>query len=112
MCVVFVGVLVSVSLYIRNEVEQECRVARARYGGDCVDAMSKLLQDENRSFRDRNDAIWVLGQLGDERALPALNRYYTGVIPEREPINGMISQYELKKAIKLAEGGFNITHWF
>jgi hypothetical protein len=53
-----------------------------------------------------------LGQYGDNRALPALQNYYTGDIPEKEPLDKMISQYELKKAIKLAKGGLNITALF
>jgi hypothetical protein len=67
------------------------------------------LEDENRSFKARNSAIWALGQFGDSRALPVLEKYYTGNIPDREPLNGTISQYELKKAIKLAKGGTNIS---
>jgi hypothetical protein len=59
-------------------------------------------------MRHRNSAIWALGQLGDGRALPALERYYMGIIPDREPFDEMISQYELNKALHLAKGGTNI----
>jgi hypothetical protein len=59
----------------------------------------------------RNRAIWALGQLGDERALLVFEKYYTGEIPEREPLSEVISQYELKKAIKMAEGGVNLSAW-
>jgi len=50
-----------------------------------------------------------LGQLGDNRTLPVLQSYYTGDIPEREPLDKTISQYELKKAINLTSGGFNMS---
>jgi hypothetical protein len=52
-----------------------------------------------------------LGEFGGSRALPVLQKYYTGNIPDREPLDEMISQYELKKAIELASGGPNITAW-
>jgi HEAT repeat protein len=68
-----------------------------------------LLKDENKGFRERNDAVWALGQLGDSRALPVLRKFYTGDIPEVELLDGVISQYELKKAINLTSGGVNIS---
>lgn len=79
---------------------------------DCVEALIVLLQDESRGFSARNSAIWALGQLGDHRALPILQGYYTGNIPDREPLDKVISQYELKKAINLAGGGANLTAIF
>lgn len=93
---------------IGYEVQNNCQKAKAKYGGTCTKALSLVLDDETKSFRERNDAIWALGQLGNKEALPMLQKYYTGNIPEREPLNEMISQYELKKAIKLAEGSFNM----
>ena len=96
---------------IGYDVKDQCADAKAAYGGDCVESLISLVDDEKRSFRARNSAIWALGQLGDVRALPMLEKYYTGIIPEKEPLNDSISQYELKKAIKLADGGFNLTVW-
>ena len=40
-----------------------------------------------------------------------VEKYYTGVIPEREPYDLGLSQYEMKKALKLLDGGLNLTHW-
>jgi hypothetical protein len=94
--------------WIGYEVKSQCQEAQRAYSGDCVEALISLLEDENRSFRERNSAIWALGQLGDNRALPVLEKYYTGNIPDREPLDGTISQYELKKAINLASGGLNL----
>lgn len=96
---------------IGNDVSNHCQAAQREYGGDCVESLISLLQDESKGFRARNSAIWALGQLGDGRAIPVLQRYYTGGIPARESLDQTISQYELKKAIQLASGGFNITAW-
>lgn len=95
--------------WIGSDVAAQCKQAKAKYGGDCVEALSKRLDDNNESYHDRNNAIWALGQMGDARALPMLEKYYTGHIPSREPWNGVVSQYELKKAINLANGGTNIS---
>jgi len=99
------------SVWIGYEAKNLCQNARWQYGGDCVEALIAQLNDENQGFRARNHAIWALGQLGDNRALPVLQKYYTGNIPDREPLDKTISQYELKKAVNLASGGTNITAW-
>jgi len=99
-------------VWIGYEVKDRCRQSQQDYHQDtCVQSMISLLEDENRSFSARNSAIWALGQLGDSSALPALQSFYTGNIPDREPINEVVSQYELKKAINLINGT-NLTAIF
>ena len=107
---IFIMFSVIACVWIGFEVKNQCTIAKAAYGSNnCTQALSSLLDDENRSFQERNSAIWALGQLGEKEALPMLQKYYTGIIPNREPLNGTISQYELKKAINLANGGINIS---
>ncbi len=95
--------------WIGYEVKSQCQEAKREYGKNCVESLTILLDDEDKGFRARNDAVWALGQLGDSQALPVLQNYYTGNIPEREPLDKSISQYELKKAINLINGGINVT---
>lgn len=97
--------------WIGYDVKKQCSEAKKDYHADCVESLIKLLNDEERSFRERNSSVWALGQLGDSRALPTLQSYYTGNIPDREPLNESISQYELKKAVNLTSGGINIAAW-
>lgn len=99
------------SMIIGRDVKKRCEIAQSKYQKDCVASLTLFLDDEKNDFRSRNSAIWALGQLGDKHALPALEKYYTGNIPNRESLDQMISQYELKKAIGLANGGLNITHF-
>ncbi len=108
----FLLIFVISCTWIGFDVKAQCQTATRAYGGDCVTALSTLLSDEHRGFRERNNAIWALGQLGDSRAYPLLSKMYTGNIPDREPLDGMISQYELKKAVALTNGGFNMTAVF
>jgi hypothetical protein len=97
-------------VWIGHEAKRLCQEAKWEYQKtDCTEALIMTLDDENQGYRTRNHAIWALGQFGDNRALPALEKYYTGDIPDREPLDRMISQYELKKAIDLASGGTNVT---
>lgn len=95
--------------WIGYQVTSDCEISQKQYAGDCVETLSALVEDDTQNYSIRNSATWSLGQLGDPRALPVLEKYYTGNIPDREPLNKTISQYELKKAIALARGGRNIT---
>ena len=106
---IFVLLFLVTSTWIGFGVQEKCMLAQGRYGGDCVDALISHLEDENNPIGERNHAIWALGQLGNTKALPVLEKYYTGNIPEREPWNETLSQYELQKATNLVSGGFNIT---
>lgn len=99
------------SSLIGVEVRERCQTAISKYEGDCVEVLMVTVASEEESFRNRNYGIWALGQLGDTRAMPLLESMYTGNIPEREPYDDSISQYELKKAIALVGGGFNATAW-
>lgn len=99
-------------VWIGHEAKRLCQEAKWEYQEtDCVEALIATLDDENQGSRTRNHAIWALGQFGDSRALPVLQKYYTGNIPDIEPLDETISQYELTKAINLAGGGINLTAW-
>ncbi len=90
-------------------VKKHCALAQNRYGGECVDALISQVADPSAQ-NGKNDAIWTLGQLGDKKALPFLGKYNTGEpLPAREKWDEGISQYELRKAIKLLKGGFNLS---
>ncbi len=104
-----VGLVTVLWLWITVALAQHCRTAQTSYSGDCVTAELQLLQDENRSFEDRNMAIWTLGQIADPRAHSVLAQYFTGVIPDREPLAEGLSQYEMKKALAHLENGAPLT---
>jgi hypothetical protein len=106
LCILLLFFVIGVT-WIGFDVKTQCQAAKNDYGGDCVEALVSLVQDESRGYRNRNNAIWALGQLGDSRAHAALQSLYTGVIPPREPLDAGISQYELRKAVDLTGGGAN-----
>ena len=81
------------STWIGVDVQGRCQTAQGRYKGDCVEALIQVVDNNTNSFRDRNYAIWALGQIGDHRAKTILEKYYTGKIPPREPYDAGLSQY-------------------
>ena len=70
--------------------------------------MQYLEDEEGHSLKERNQAVWALGQIGDPSALPLLKKYYTG---EECRHDKFLCQWELEKAISLTDGGFNATAW-
>ena len=103
--------LVSVNI-IGFSVKEKCRLAQSKYGGDCAQALISYLDDETNSFEKRNDAVWALGQLGDERAMPVLEKYYSGDDGTDKKRSQALSQFELKRAMSYMQGNPNITTFF
>ncbi|MFH1844229.1 MAG: hypothetical protein ABIF77_13570 [bacterium] len=93
-------------------VQDISQQAQEQYGGDRVEALLALTESEQNSYRDRNRAIWALGQLGDERALPLLRQLDSD---EEQPIpydrDAYIVQYTVEKAIRHIESDFTLTRW-
>ena len=54
------------------------QTAQAHFPGKRVEALMAMVECETCNLRDRNHAVWALGQLDDSRALPVLEKYYTG----------------------------------
>jgi hypothetical protein len=100
--------LVLVSLYIGRDVKAAGEAARQRYAGDTVEALKRCVEDHSCTLRERNRAVWALGQLSDRRALPVLREHLTG-----QPCDHAheLCQHELEKAIALIDGGLNVTAW-
>ena len=93
---------------IRWNVKEISAEATQQYPGDRVEALIAYVKSEDQSLRKRNLAVWALGQIGDKRALPVLNQFYTGGPCDHDHY---LCQGELQKAIKLCEGSFNATAW-
>lgn len=63
---------------------------------DKVEAVILRMQSQSCAMKDRNETVWILGRLSSEKALPVLEKAYTGQICEHE---NFLCQYELEKAI-------------
>ncbi len=101
-------IFVMVCWSIRSSVKAICAEATQEYTGDRIEALTAYVNSESHSLRDRNHAVWALGQLGDSRALPVLEGFDT-VGPCNH--DKYLCQRELRKAIKLCKGGLNLTAW-
>jgi hypothetical protein len=94
-------------IYIRVHVNQYAGIARKSFPAEKekVDAMVKYMNSSNYTLKERNNMIWAIGQLSDDRALPYLQELYTGE-PCKHSLN--LCQYELAKAINKCGGNVEI----
>ncbi len=96
---------------IYQGVKTACLKAQNEYQEDCAGSLIKYAQSGSNTFRARNSAIWALGQLADEQALPFLYELDKS-LPEQEKCKheDYLCKYEVQKAIKWCEKG-NLTSW-
>lgn len=104
--IIFSGVF---SIYYT--VWNTCNSAKEKHQGKCQMALVAVLDDEKATPKEKNDAIWALGQMAEPESLPALEKIYVGKVPEgREPLDEVVSQYEIEKAIRWVKNG-NAFSW-
>lgn len=96
---------------IYNHVKNTCFNAKKIYGQDCVTSLIKIIQSDKASLREKNSAVWALGQLADTRALPFLYELNkTTPKQDRCGYDSYLCKYEVEKAVKWCENG-NATSW-
>ncbi len=99
---------VCICFSIRSSVKEISATAVGQYPGDRIEALVTYVDSRNHSLKQRNHAVWALGQIGDERALPTLEKFYTGGPCDHE---SHLCERELQKAIKQCKGSLNATVW-
>lgn len=100
---------VTLFFWIEQDVDNNIQLAEYLYKTDGEDALISYLEDEKNSYYSRSHlAIWTLGKIRSQKALPVLKKYYLND-PEGRSCKGMhhdrLCQYEINKAIKAIETG-------
>ena len=88
-------------VWIKSDIDKHVSYAVSEYGGDRVEALIEVLNSETASLKAKNDAIWTLTYIGDQRALPVLKSLQTGQECDHDR---QVCQRELKRAITQIEG--------
>jgi hypothetical protein len=103
-CLVFgAGILIYLRWNIQSSLDQFCVMAQEAYPhhGDHISSLIDFVESDSHSLRKRNLCVWALGQARDNRALPVLQKYFTG---NKCNHDHNLCQSELGKAIKLCKG--------
>ena len=107
-CIGIISLLV-MYIWIRGDIVANIELAQTKYAGGPEDALIAFLMDEENSKIDQTHiAVWTLGQLESQKALPVLKDLYQNdpkgtICSERHEL--MICQYELYRAIRSIENG-------
>ena len=74
--VISLGVLLTIHTRIEQSVKENISIAQQKYPGPAEDALISFLLDEENYSNDRTHlAIWTLGRIKSEKALPFLRDY-------------------------------------
>ena len=105
-CILAGGLLV-LQIGIGSSVKQTIRFAQQKYPGTAEDALISYMLDERISAEGRtHEAIWTLGQIRSEKAVPYLKELYKDD-PKGKTCYGkhdeILCQYEIHKALVAIE---------
>lgn len=105
--VVLAGGLLVLNIWMGHSVKEHIQLAQHKYPGIAEDALISFLLDEgNTPTESTPKAIWTLGQIRSEKALPVLQDLYKDD-PKGKTCYGKhdveLCQYEIHKAIVAIE---------
>jgi len=113
--VILIMVTAGIKIWIGEGVKEHVQIVQFKYTGSAEDALIAFLLDEENTYEDRTHvAVWTLGQIRSEKALPILKDLYRDD-PKGRSCYGhhdyMLCQYEIHKAIQAIERGglFNFS---
>jgi len=114
LALLLLGSVLAVHTWIGHVVKEKITIAQQQYPGTAEDALLAFLLDENNSAEDRtHTAIWALGQIRSEKALPVLHEFYKND-PKGKTCFGrhdsVLCQYEIHKAIVSIEKKWLFSH--
>jgi hypothetical protein len=107
--VALICLLFGTYVWIGRDVRKNISLAQQQYPGSAESSLISFLLDDNNSTTDRTHlAIWTLGQVRSEKALPDLYQYYNND-PHGHTCYGrhdaQLCQYEIHKTIAAIKKG-------
>lgn len=89
-------------IWIKSDFDKICNEAMEQYASDNKsEALILVLKSESQNLNAKNHAIWALGHLKDNKALPVLKELQTGTECDH---GKFVCQRELNRTIGYLEG--------
>lgn len=87
------------------------RIATAEFGSHAPASLISLIESDEFGFKEKNDAIWALGQLADSTALPFLEDLNMKTAESAQcNLEMALCKREIQKSIAWCSKG-NVTSW-
>ena len=99
--VVFVAAYGLLSWQRYTTIRTVCAEVRVEHAGDRIEALVSHLNSAQVDLEEKTRAIWVLGELRDERAVPTLQSLHRS---ERCDHDRFVCQREIRKALRKISG--------
>jgi hypothetical protein len=98
---------IAIYFWIDSDVKKNIAIAKEKYPGKAEDALIAYLLDTTNTPYDRSHlAVWTLGQIESEKAIPVLTSLYKND-PEGKTCKGnhsvVLCQYEIYKALNASQ---------
>jgi hypothetical protein len=98
---------IAIYFWIDSEVKKNITIAKEKYPGKAEDALIAYLLDTTNTPQNRSQiAVWTLGQIKSEKAIPVLTALYKND-PEGKTCKGnhsyVLCQYEIYKALNASK---------
>lgn len=104
--------VIIIEVSINRGVKERISISQEKYPGNPEEALIAYLSDTTNTTRDRTDiAIWTLGQIQSQKALPILKELYHDDPKGKTCQNrhdSVLCQYGIYKAIRAIESNW----WF
>jgi HEAT repeat protein len=98
--------LLGIARLLEERAEDVAAAAARRHPGSSLEALVAQMEDGDLPWRERNRAVWALGQLGDSRALAPLRSHITGRPCEHEK---HLCEDQLRMAVRKLEGDWLVN---
>ena len=92
---------IGLRIWFKADIDQICESAMKQYDGDKIEALISVLNSDQQDLKTKNSAIWALGKLRNESALPTLRNLQTNETCDH---SRNVCQQDLEKAILNLEG--------
>ncbi len=82
--------------------------AKSEFKSDSIQSLINYINSPNHTLKEKNSAVWALGQFADKKAVPFLTKLseeLTGSDGEELSHNKYICRYEVDKALRWCKEG-------
>ena len=109
---IIVAILIVVTLIFGYNMYSKAKVitteAKSEFKSDSIQSLINYINSPNHTLKEKNSAVWALGQFADKKAVPFLTKLseeLTGSDGEELSHDNYVCRYEVDKALRQCTEG-------